>query len=149
MKRAFKMITMATTSTSAHDARNLGFLRDADRISMNRDRLLTDAKARVLDLAPDYVAPAPMTIRALGREALGNLSYGVWAMREAGYITDHEVKIATHVAYVLAGGDGPPRDVTEQDILDLEREAFLTLLGTKETQERIVHTLKTGKPLRN
>ena len=149
VKRAFKMITMATTSTSAHDARNLGFLRDADRISMNRDRLLTDAKARVLDLAPDYVAPAPMTIRALGREALGNLSYGVWAMREAGYITDHEVKIATHVAYVLAGGDGPPRDVTEQDILDLEREAFLTLLGTKETQERIVHTLKTGKPLRN
>jgi 3-hydroxyacyl-CoA dehydrogenase len=111
--------------------------------------LLADAKARVLDLAPDYVAPVPMTIRALGKEAMGNLLYAVWAMREAGYITAHEVKIATHVAYVLSGGDGPPRDVTEQDILDLEREAFLALLGTRETQERIVHTLKTGKPLRN
>ncbi len=149
VKRAFKLITMATTSTSALEARSLGFLRDADRISMNRDRLLADAKARVLDLAPDYVAPAPMTIKALGKEAMGNLQYGVWAMREAGYITAHEVKIATQVAYVLSGGDGPPRDVTEQDVLDLEREAFLTLLGTKETQERIVHTLKTGKPLRN
>ncbi|MEO6445515.1 MAG: 3-hydroxyacyl-CoA dehydrogenase NAD-binding domain-containing protein [Gemmatimonadaceae bacterium] len=149
VKRAFKLITMATTSTSALDARRLGFLRDPDRIAMNRSRLLTDAKARVLNLAPDYVAPAPMTIRALGREALGNLLYGVWAMREAGYITAHEVTIATKVAYVLSGGDGPPRDVTEQDILDLEREAFLALLGTKETQERIAHTLKTGKPLRN
>ena len=149
VKRAFKTITMATTSTSALEARTLGFLRESDRISMNRDRLLADAKARVLDLAPDYVAPPPMTIRALGKEAMGNLQYGVWAMREAGYITAHEVTIATHVAYVLSGGDGPPRDVTEQDVLDLEREAFLTLLGTKETQERIVHTLKTGKPLRN
>lgn len=149
VKRAFRLITMATTSTSALDARTLGFLRDGDRITMNRDRLLADAKARVLDLAPDYVAPVPMTIRALGREAMGNLQYAIWSMREAGYITPHEVKIATHVAYVLSGGDGPPRDVTEQDILDLEREAFLTLLGTRETQERIVHTLKTGKPLRN
>lgn len=149
VKRAFRLITMATTSSSALEARALGFLRDGDRITMNRDRLLADAKARVLDLAPDYVAPVPMTIRALGKEAMGNLLYAVWAMREAGYITAHEVKIATHVAYVLSGGDGPPRDVTEQDILDLEREAFLALLGTRETQERIVHTLKTGKPLRN
>ena len=149
VKRAFKLITMATTSTSALEARTLGFLRHADRISMNRDRLLADAKARVLDLAPDYVAPAPMTVRALGKEAMGNLQYGIWAMREAGYITAHEVTIATHVAYVLSGGDGPPRDVTEQDILDLEREAFLTLLGTPETQARIQHTLATGKPLRN
>jgi 3-hydroxyacyl-CoA dehydrogenase len=70
-------------------------------------------------------------------------------MREAGYITAHEVTIATHVAHVLCGGDGPPRDVTEQDILDLEREAFLTLLGTPETQARIQYTLATGKPLRN
>ncbi len=149
VKRAFKLITMATTSTSALEARALGFLRDGDRISMNRDRLLADAKARVLDLAPDYVAPPPMTIRALGKEALGNLQYAVWAMREAGYITAHEVTIASKVAYVLAGGDGPPRDVSEQDVLDLEREAFLSLLGTRETQERIAHTLKTGKPLRN
>jgi 3-hydroxyacyl-CoA dehydrogenase len=150
VKRAFKTIAMATTSTSALEARSLGFLRPvADRITMNRDRLITDAKARVLDLAPDYVAPVPRAITALGKEALGNLSYAGWAMREGGQITDHEVRIARELAYVLAGGDGPPRTVTEQDILDLEREAFLRLLGTKETQERIAYTLKTGKPLRN
>ncbi|MDB4890558.1 MAG: 3-hydroxyacyl-CoA dehydrogenase NAD-binding protein [Gemmatimonadetes bacterium] len=150
VKRAFKLIAMATTSTSALEARNLGFLRPvADRITMNRDRLIADAKARVLDLAPDYVAPIPRTITALGKEAIGNLMYAAWAMHEGGAITDHEVRIARELAYVLCGGDGPPRTVTEQDILDLEREAFLKLLGTKETQERIVHTLKTGKPLRN
>ena len=78
-----------------------------------------------------------------------DVEYGVWSMREAGYITDHEVRIGKQVAYVLSGGDGPPREVSEQDILDLEREAFLSLLGTKETQARIAHTLQTGKPLRN
>ncbi|HEY2025597.1 MAG TPA: 3-hydroxyacyl-CoA dehydrogenase/enoyl-CoA hydratase family protein [Gemmatimonadaceae bacterium] len=150
VKRAFKTIAMATTSTSALEARSLGFLRPvADRITMNRDRLIADAKARVLDLAPDYVAPVPRTIIALGKEALGNLAYAGWAMHEGGQITDHEVRIARELAYVLAGGDGPPRTVTEQDILELEREAFLRLLGTKETQERIAYTLKTGKPLRN
>ena len=150
VKRAFKMIAMATTSTSALEARALGFLRPvADRITMNRDHLIADAKARVLDLAPDYVAPIPRTITALGKEALGNLMYAGWAMHEGGAITDHEVRIAKELAYVLCGGDGPPRTVTEQDILDLEREAFLRLLGTKETQERIGYTLKTGKPLRN
>ncbi|MDB4915679.1 MAG: 3-hydroxyacyl-CoA dehydrogenase NAD-binding protein [Gemmatimonadetes bacterium] len=150
VKRAFKLIAMATTSTSALEARNLGFLRPvADRITMNRDRLIADAKARVLDLAPDYVAPIPRTITALGKDALGNLLYAGWAMHEGGTITDHEVRIARELAYVLCGGDGPPRVVGEQDILDLEREAFLKLLGTKETQERIVYTLKTGKPLRN
>jgi 3-hydroxyacyl-CoA dehydrogenase len=149
VKRAFKLITMATTSSSALEARNLGLLRAGDRITMNRNRLIADAKQRVLELVPDYAAPAPRTIRALGREALGNLEYAVWAMHEAKYITDHEVTIARKVANVLAGGDGPPRDVTEQDILDLERDAFLSLLGTPQTQERIAHTLKTGKPLRN
>jgi len=149
VKRAFKLISMATTSTSALEARTLGFLREGDRITMNRSHLLADAKGAVLALAPGYVAPLPRTIRALGHEALGNLRYGIWSMRVSGYITDHEVTIANHLANVLAGGDGPPRDVTEQDILDLEREAFLALLGTKQTQERIVHTLKTGKPLRN
>jgi 3-hydroxyacyl-CoA dehydrogenase len=150
VKRAFQLIAMATTSTSALEARNLGFLRPvADRITMNRDRLIADAKARVLDLAPDYVAPIPRTITALGKEGIGNLMYAAWAMHEGGAITDHETRIARELAYVLCGGDGPPRTVTEQDILDLEREAFLKLLGTKETQERIAYTLKTGKPLRN
>ncbi|MDB4877198.1 MAG: 3-hydroxyacyl-CoA dehydrogenase NAD-binding protein [Gemmatimonadetes bacterium] len=149
VKRAFNLIAMATTSTSALEARKLGFLRASDRITMNRDRLIADASARVTDLASDYTPPLPRTIVALGKEAIGNLKYGVWSMREAGQITEHEVRIASELAYILAGGDGPPRRVTEQDILDLEREAFLRLLGTKETQERMAYTLKTGKPLRN
>jgi 3-hydroxyacyl-CoA dehydrogenase len=149
VKRAFKMIAMATTSTSALDARKLGFLRDGDRISMNRDHLLGDAKARVLELARDYVAPPPRRIRALGREAIGNLEYAIWAMHEGGQASDHDVRIGHALARVLAGGDGPPREVSEQDVLDLEREAFLSLLGTKETQQRIESMLKTGKPLRN
>lgn len=149
VKRAFQLIAMATTSTSALEARKLGFLRNEDRVTMNRDRLIADAVMRVVDLAPDYTTPLPRTITALGKEAIGNLRYGVWAMREAGQITDHEVRIAHELSYVLAGGDGPPRRVTETDILALEREAFLRLLGTKETQERMQYTLKTGKPLRN
>jgi 3-hydroxyacyl-CoA dehydrogenase len=149
VKRAFKLIAMATTSASALEARQLGFLGDADRITMNRDQLIADAKARVLDLAPDYVPPLPRTAVALGKEALGNLHYAAFAMREAGQITDYEVKLAREIAYVLAGGDGGRRMVTEQDILDLERDAFLRLLGNRETQERIEYTLKTGKPLRN
>lgn len=149
VRRAFKLIAMATTSGSALDARKLGFLRDRDRITMNRDLLIADAKQRVLDLAPGYVAPVPQSIVAEGKEGFGNLKYAAWAMREAGQITDFEVRLANDIAYVLCGGDGPPRVVTEQDILDLERDAFLRLLGTKETQERIAHMLKTGKPLRN
>ena len=149
VRRAFKVIATATTSTSALDARKLGFLRDGDRVSMNRDHLLGDAKARVLELARDYTPPPPRRIRALGREAVGNLEYAVWAMREAGQATDHDVRIGRALARVLAGGDGPPREVSENDILELEREAFLSLLGTKETQQRIEHMLKAGKPLRN
>jgi 3-hydroxyacyl-CoA dehydrogenase len=149
VRRAFQLIALATTSTSAPDARRLGFLRDSDRITMNRDRLIADAVARTVDLASDYVAPLPRTITAMGKEGLGNLQYAVWAMKEGGQITEHEVRIAHELAYILTGGDGPPRRVTEQDILDLEREAFLRLLGTKETQERMQYTLKTGKPLRN
>ncbi|HET7456902.1 MAG TPA: 3-hydroxyacyl-CoA dehydrogenase/enoyl-CoA hydratase family protein [Gemmatimonadaceae bacterium] len=149
VKRAFGLIATARTSASALEARKLGFLRDCDRISMNRDRLISDAKQRVVDLAPDYVAPVPRTIRALGREGIGNLEYALWAFHEAGQASDHDVRIGREVAYVLCGGDGPPRDVTEQDVLDLEREAFLKLLGTKETQDRIAYMLKVGKPLRN
>jgi 3-hydroxyacyl-CoA dehydrogenase len=149
-RRAFKLIALAATSTSAHEARKMGFMRPAaDRITMNRDLLLADAKARVLDLAPDYVSPPMRTIRAMGKEALGNLSYALFAFQEAGQASAHDARIGREVAYVLAGGDGPPRDVTEQDILELERESFLKLLGTAETQARIKYMLETGKPLRN
>jgi 3-hydroxyacyl-CoA dehydrogenase len=149
IRRAFGLIAMAKTSGSALEAEGMGFLRRGDRITMNRDRLIADAKARVLDLAPDYIAPVRGQITALGRKAFGNLQYGIGALHEAGQITDHEVTIATEVAYILCAGDGNPRQVSEQDILDFEREGFLKLLGTEKTQERIAYTLKTGKPLRN
>lgn len=150
LKRAFKLIALGQTSTSAHEAKAMGFLRPyADRITMNRDVLIADAKARVLDLAPDYVAPTMRRMTSMGRAAVANLDYALWAFQEAGQASAHDVRIGHEVAVVLAGGDGPPREVTEQDLLDLERDAFLRLLGTKETQERIAHTLTTGKPLRN
>lgn len=149
VRRAFKLIAFATTSTSAFEARAYGFLRDRDRISMNRDHQIADAKQRVLDLAPGYLPPLERTVRALGREGIGNLEYALWAAKEGGQASAHDVRVGRAVAYVLCGGDGPARDVTEQDLLDLEREQFLMLLGTKETQERIAYTLKTGKPLRN
>lgn len=149
VRRAFQMIALAQTSTSALEAKNMGFLRHGDRISMNRDRQIADAKACVLGLAPDYLPQLPMKIRALGADGLGNLRYALWQFQEAGQASEHDVRIGQELAYVLTGGDGPSREVTEQDILDLEREAFLKLLGTRKTQERIAHTLKTGKPLRN
>jgi len=150
LKRAFKLIALAQTSTSAHEARSFGFLRPiADRITMNRDVLIADAKARVLDLASDYLPPTMRRMTSMGRAAVANLDYALWSFKEAGQASDHDLRIGHEVAVILAGGDGPPREVTEQDLLDLERDAFLRLLGTKETQARIAHTLTTGKPLRN
>jgi 3-hydroxyacyl-CoA dehydrogenase len=87
--------------------------------------------------------------RRAGYDAASTISARVWGMVEGGFASEHDALIANKVAYVLCGGDGTPRNVTEQDLLDLEREQFLSLLGTKETQERIAYTLKTGKPLRN
>ncbi|MGA7671206.1 MAG: 3-hydroxyacyl-CoA dehydrogenase/enoyl-CoA hydratase family protein [Nitrolancea sp.] len=149
LRRAFMLIAMAQTSQSALEARNFGFLRPQDQISMNRDALLADAKRAVIDMAPGYVAPFPRTVHVLGREAIGNLRYAVWSMHEGGQITDHEVMIASELAYVMCGGDGLPHEATEAEILGLEREAFLKLIGTRKSQERMAHMLKTGKPLRN
>jgi 3-hydroxyacyl-CoA dehydrogenase len=149
VRRAFTNIAMTQTSTSALEARNLGFLRQQDAISMNRDLLLADAKRAALMLAPGYVTPTPARLPVLGKQALGNLRYAVWSMHEAGQITDHEVLIGNELAIVLSGGDGPPHEAGEQEILDLERQAFLHLIGTRKTQERMAHMLKTGKPLRN
>jgi 3-hydroxyacyl-CoA dehydrogenase len=152
IKKAFETIAMAKVATSAHEARGLGFLRPSDSITMNRDRLLSDAKARALELVRSgYEPPQPRTdIPAPGENILAALKLGVHLMRQGDYISDHEVKIATKVAEVLCGGAvSPATPVSEQYILDLEREAFKSLCGEKKTQERIQFTLKTGKTLRN
>jgi 3-hydroxyacyl-CoA dehydrogenase len=152
MKQAFEAVAMAKVSMSAFEARNLGFLSSGDNITMNRERVLTDAKKRALELAQEgYRAPVPRTdILAPGESILATLKLGVHIMHEGEFITDHEVKIANKVAEVLCGGNVTPgTPVSEQYLLDLEREAFKSLCGEKKTQERIQYTLKTGKTLRN
>jgi 3-hydroxyacyl-CoA dehydrogenase len=152
MKRAFETIATAKVATSAHEARALGFLSDGDRITMNRERVLSDAKARALELVrAGYAPPIPRTdIPAPGENLLATLKMGVHMMRQGDYITDYEVKLATKTAEVLCGGNVTPgTPVSEQYILDLEREGFKSLCGEKKTQERIQYTLKTGKTLRN
>jgi 3-hydroxyacyl-CoA dehydrogenase len=152
MKRAFEAIATAKVATSAHEARGLGFLNDSDRITMNRERVLSDAKARALELVrAGYEPPVPRTdIPAPGEGLLATLKMGVHMMRQADYITDYEVKLGAKIAEVLCGGNVTPGTlVSEQYILDLEREGFKSLCGEKKTQERIQYTLKTGKTLRN
>ena len=152
MKRAFETIATGKVSTSAHEARSLGFLSSSDRITMNRERVLFDAKARALELArAGYEPPVMRTnIPAPGENILAALKMGVHLMRQGSYISDHEQKLATKIAEVLCGGNiTPGTSVSEQYLLDLEREAFKSLCGEKKTQERIQFTLKTGKTLRN
>jgi 3-hydroxyacyl-CoA dehydrogenase len=152
MKQAFETVAMAKVSTSAMEARNLGFLSTGDNITMNRERVLSDAKERALELIHEgYRALIPRSdIPAPGESILATLKLGVHIMRNGEYISDHEVKIANKVAEVLCGGNVTPGTlVSEQYLLDLEREAFKSLCGEKKTQERIQYTLKTGKTLRN
>jgi 3-hydroxyacyl-CoA dehydrogenase len=152
IKRAFETIALAKVSTSAVEAKSLHLLREADGITMNRDRVLTDAKAEARRLADaGYTAPLPRTdIPAPGATVLATLKLGVHLMREGNYISDHDVKIARHVANILCGGPVVAGTlISEQYLLDLEREGFLSLCGEKKTAERIAFTLKSGKPLRN
>ena len=152
MKRAFETIATAKVATSAHEARALGFLSDNDRITMNRERVLSDAKSRALELVrAGYEPPIPRTdIPAPGENLLATLKMGVHMMRQADYVTEYEVKLGSKIAEVLCGGNiTPGTPVSEQYILDLEREGFKSLCGEKKTQERIQYTLKTGKTLRN
>ena len=152
LKKNFESIAMAKVSTSAAEARSLGFLKPSDNITVNRERLLIDAKSRARAIADaGYSAPTPRTdIPAPGESVLATLKLAVWTMREGQYISDHDVKVANWVAYALCGGKVTPGAlVSEQYLLDLEREAFLSLCGEKKTQERIAFTLKSGKPLRN
>jgi 3-hydroxyacyl-CoA dehydrogenase len=152
MKKAFEAIATAKVATSAHEARALGFLSDSDRITMNRERVLSDAKARALELVrAGYEPPVPRAdIPAPGESLLAALKMGVHLMRQGDFITDYEVKLGGKIAEVLCGGNITPGTlVSEQYILDLEREGFKSLCGEKKTQERIQFTLKTGKTLRN
>jgi 3-hydroxyacyl-CoA dehydrogenase len=152
LKRVFEPIAMAKVSTSAAEARAIGLLGASDQITINRERLLLDAKAQAQTMAQGGYIPrqARTTIPAPGASALAMMETGVFLMGEAGYASDHDQKVARWIAYVLAGGRvtaGTP--LSEQYVLDLEREAFLSLCGERKTQERIAFTLKTGKPLRN
>jgi 3-hydroxyacyl-CoA dehydrogenase len=152
MKKAFETIATAKVATSAHEARALGFVSEGDRITMNRERVLSDAKARALELArAGYEPPVLRTdIPAPGENLLAALKMGVHLMRQGDFITDYEVKLGAKIAEVLCGGNVTPGTlVSEQYILDLEREGFKSLCGEKKTQERIQFTLKTGKTLRN
>jgi 3-hydroxyacyl-CoA dehydrogenase len=152
MKRAFETIATAKVATSAHEARGFGFLSDSDRITMNRERVLSDAKTRALELVhAGYEPPVPRNdVPAPGENLLAALKMGIHLMRQGDFITDYEVKLGGKIAEVLCGGNVTPgTPVSEHYILDLEREGFKSLCGEKKTQERIQYTLKTGKTLRN
>jgi 3-hydroxyacyl-CoA dehydrogenase len=152
VQRVFETIGFARVSTSAADARGLGFLGDADRITMNRERLMADAKEHALERVREgYQRPAPRTAIPVGGETiLAALKLGIHLAWRGGRISDHDAVVGRALANVLAGGALPHQTVVgEQYLLDLEREAFLKLCGERKTLERIAHTLKTGKPLRN
>jgi 3-hydroxyacyl-CoA dehydrogenase len=151
VKKTFEQIGFAKVSGSAAEARNFGFLREGDRISMNPERLVDDAKQLARSLVPGYAPGAPRTdITVSGEAGYALMQMGVWMARQGGYISDYDAFVGEKLAYILSGGrlSGAPQ-VSEQYLLDLEREAFLSLCGRKETQQRIQHMLKTGKPLRN
>lgn len=152
LRERYLNIGMAKVATSAQEAIDLGLMvegRDAYSISSNR--LITDAKRAALQLADDgYTQPAPKKVKALGQQGLGMFMVGAHSMAAAGYITEHEKLMSEKLAYVICGGDlSTPTQVSEQYLLDLEREAFLSLCGERKTLERIEHMLKKGKPLRN
>jgi len=151
VQRAFETIAFATVSTSAAHAKTLLYLRDYDEITMNRERLMADAKSAALDrVRAGYQRPHPELIPVGGERVEAALKLGVHLAWRAGRISDHDALIGRTLAHVLAGGTLPSAaTVTETQLLDLEREAFLKLCGERKTLERIQYTLKTGKPLRN
>ncbi|WP_233632490.1 3-hydroxyacyl-CoA dehydrogenase/enoyl-CoA hydratase family protein [Parapedobacter sp. ISTM3] len=153
LRERFLTIGQAKVSTSAAEAAELGYLRAGQyAISMNRSRLLADAKAKAIELAEaGYTQPVPRTdIKVLGKQGLGIVYVGANSMRSGNYISEHDQKISEKLGWVLCGGDlSSPTEVSEQYLLDLEREAFLSLCGEKKTLERIQHMLTKGKPLRN
>jgi len=153
LRDRFLTIGQAKVSTSALEAFDLGYLQAGKyAISMNRSRLLADAKAKAIELAEaGYTQPIPRKdIKVLGKQGLGIVYVGANSMRSGNYISEHDQKISEKLGWVLCGGDlSSPTEVSEQYLLDLEREAFLSLCGERKTLERIQHMLTKGKPLRN
>jgi 3-hydroxyacyl-CoA dehydrogenase len=152
LRAAFEVVGQAKVSQSGADARAMGYLRDADRVSMNRDRVLADARATVLWLAEGGWRPPRRraAVRVAGRAGLAELKVMIRQYQAGGFLSDHDVLVAKKFAYALCGGEvDQEQPVSEEHLLDLELEAFLSLLGEEKTLERIAHTLKTGKPLRN
>jgi 3-hydroxyacyl-CoA dehydrogenase len=152
VSKAFETVALAKVSASGADAMRLGYLSATDSVTMNRERLMADAKAKALERVREgYHVPAPRTAIAVGGESVtAALNLGVHLMWRAGRATDHDKLIGQKLAHIFGGGNVPhPTTVSEQYLLDLEREAFMSLLGERKTLERIQHTLKTGKPLRN
>ncbi|EPZ48279.1 MULTISPECIES: 3-hydroxyacyl-CoA dehydrogenase/enoyl-CoA hydratase family protein [Alicyclobacillus] len=149
--KALETIAMAKVSTSAKDAKRLGYLRAADGISLNRDYQLYDAKQVALSLArTGYLPRQPQKVRVIGRDGAALLKTGVNNLLHGGFISNHDARIANHLIRVLTGGDVPRgTEVTEAYLLDLEREAFLSLIGEPKSQQRMLHMLTKGKPLRN
>lgn len=152
IKNAYMNIATAKVATSAHEAKAMNIFRKSDRISMNKSMQITDAKKRVIELADaGYTQPKMRNdIKVQGKSALSMFLVGAHSMYKGGYISEHDKKISEKLAWIMCGGDlSSPQKVSEQYLLDLEREAFLSLCGERKTLERIQHTLKTGKPLRN
>lgn len=150
-EKAYNLIARSQVSASAPDARRLGYLREGDGITMNPERLVEDAKTLALSLSRNYVPAAASEDIVVGGDCVyAKLKIGAWLTREAGRISDHDLVIAEKLAYVLSGGRlTAGQTVSEQYLLDLERQAFLSLCGHPKTQARIEHMLKTGRPLRN
>jgi 3-hydroxyacyl-CoA dehydrogenase len=151
VQKVFQTIGLAKVSTSAAEAQQLGFLRASDQVTVSRDYLLHDARQTVLDMvAEGYTPPAPPRLRVTGRSGYGNLLAALYNMETAHFISSYDRHVGKKLAYVLSGGDVPDGSmVSEQHLLDLEREAFLSLCGEAPTQARMQHMLTTGQPLRN
>ncbi len=151
LREYFMNIAMAKVATSAHEAKNMGIIRDQDIIVVDRDRQIAVAKKQAIMLdEAGYTQPIKQKVRVLGREAMGMFYVGTDQLVAGRFASDHDRKIANKLGYVMTGGNlSESTEVSEQYLLDLEREAFLSLCGERKTLERIQHMLKTGKPLRN
>ncbi len=149
--QVFETIGTAKVAKSAFEAKELGYFRDSDGISMNKDRLLFDAKKKALELvAAGYKAPEPQAIRLPGISGKTALDYAVAGFAQQGKATPHDIVVSAHLATILSGGSKDmTEETTEDELLKLERTAFMQLVRTEGTLERIEHMLTTGKPLRN